>query len=201
MRRPARGGDDAAPVVLTVNAGSSSLRLAVFVREPGGLRPWATQHENGAVSPSALLRGFLDRHGIARVHAVAHRVVHGGEALVVPCAIDARVEVEIERLAPLAPLHNPAALEWIRACRSLFGRTVPQVAVFDTAFFADLPEAARTYALPRALAAARGLRRYGFHGIAHQALWRRWRQLRPDVSEGGRVVSLQLGAGCFNAFA
>ena len=73
---------------------------------------------------------------------------------------------------------------------------VPQVAVFDTAFYARLPAVAATYALPRELAARHGLRRYGFHGLAHQALWSRWRELRPDVADGGRLISFQLGAGC-----
>ncbi len=71
-----------------------------------------------------------------------------------------------------------------------------QVAVFDTGFYAALPEVARSYALPQQLVRRLGLRRYGFHGIAHQAMWRRWRQLRPEIAEGGRVISLQLGAGC-----
>ncbi|MFZ5875455.1 MAG: acetate/propionate family kinase [Nitrospirota bacterium] len=185
-----------ATVVLTVNAGSSSTRLAVFGREEGALRPLAAIHYRGAVEAATALHGFLNEYGIGRVGAVAHRVVHGGESLVTPCLIDARVETEIDRFSPLAPLHNPVALAWIRACRALFGTDVPQVAVFDTAFYADLPPVARAYAIPRDLARKHGVRRYGFHGIAHQTLWRRWRVLRPHLPEGGRVISLQLGAGC-----
>lgn len=130
------------------------------------------------------------------MEAVAHRVVHGGERLVQPCLIDDEVEAEIALLTPLAPLHNPAALEWISACRELLGEDIPQVAVFDTAFYARLPEVASHYALPAAMVRAHGLRRYGFHGLAHEALWRRWRRLRPDIKDGGRVISIQLGAGC-----
>jgi len=122
--------------------------------------------------------------------------VHGGARLTSTRRIDAAVEAEIERLAALAPLHNPVALAWIRACREALGVDLPQVAVFDTAFYAHLPEVARTYALPHALCERHGLRRYGFHGLAHQALWSRWRVLRPDVADGGRVISFQLGAGC-----
>jgi len=139
---------------------------------------------------------MLAQAGGEPVMAVAHRVVHGGGRLVRPCLVDAAVEREIERMAALAPLHNPSALEWIRVCRSVLGGRVPQLAVFDTAFFADLPEVAGTYALPCALVAKHGLKRYGFHGIAHQAMWRRWAALRPDIPRGGRVISLQLGAGC-----
>jgi acetate kinase len=127
---------------------------------------------------------------------VAHRVVHGGAHLTSTRRIDAEVEAEIERLAPLAPLHNPVALAWIGVCREVLGTDVSQVAVFDTAFYAKLPEVAATYALPRELGAKHRLRRYGFHGLAHQALWLRWRELRPDLPDGGRVISFQLGAGC-----
>jgi acetate kinase len=78
----------------------------------------------------------------------------------------------------------------------LFGVETAQVAVFDTAFYATLPKVAATYALPRALAAKHGIKRYGFHGIAHQAMWRRWVELRPRARQGGCAISLQLGAGC-----
>ncbi len=185
------------PVVLTVNTGSSSVRLAAFAPDGESLARGASAHYSGEwTGPPAMLRTFIEGHGIEAVAAVAHRVVHGGARLTVPCRIDAAVEAEIERLAPLAPLHNPHALEWIRACRALFGAETAQVAVFDTAFYAALPEVAATYALPRALCARHGIRRYGFHGLAHQAMWRRWRELRPELRAGGRVISLQLGAGC-----
>lgn len=157
------------------------------------LRLLTAQHYSGEAQPEHILREFI---GSERVDAVAHRVVHGGTKLTAPCVIDAAVEAEIERLAALAPLHNPRALIWLRACRALLGKAVAQVAVFDTGFYAALPEVARSYALPQQLAQNHGLRRYGFHGIAHQAMWRRWRHLRPDIAKGGRVISLQLGAGC-----
>lgn len=180
--------------ILTVNAGSSSVRLALFERRADGkLVAIAHEHLDATPEPSArLLADFL---AASEADAVAHRVVHGGEQLVRSVLVDASVRAEIRRLAPLAPLHNPMALAWMRASDELLGPAVPQVAVFDTAFFADLPEVARTYALPRALAAKHGIKRFGFHGLAHQAMWRRWRRLRPDVPEGGRVISLQLGAG------
>lgn len=181
-------------IVLTVNTGSSSVRLALF--KDGAPPQRQTVALNGNGTAAARLRAFLQQQNAGPVVVVAHRVVHGGNALVTPCVVDARVEAEIERLAPLAPLHNPVALAWIRAAREVLGPGVTQVAVFDTAFYADLPEAARTYAIPHDLAHKHGLRRYGFHGIAHRALWRRWRRLRPDVSEGGCVISAQLGAGC-----
>lgn len=183
--------------VLTVNAGSSSVRLAAFAHGPEGLRAGGEQrHENGAASAAEMLAAFVGRHRLGRPHCIAHRVVHGGVRLTAPRRVDAGVEAEIERLAPLAPLHNPAALAWMRACRATWGEQVPQVAVFDTAFFANLPPVAAAYALPRDISTAHGLRRYGFHGLAHQALWSRWCALRPDLARGGRLVSFQLGAGC-----
>lgn len=180
-------------VYLTVNAGSSSLRLAAFTVD-GDLRQAASRHYSGNQLSILQLKTFLDSLG--PVAAVAHRVVHGGERLVQPCLIDDEVESEIALLTPLAPLHNPAALEWISACRELLGAEVPQVAVFDTAFYARLPDVARHYALPAAMVRGHGLRRYGFHGLAHEAMWRRWRRLRPDIKDGGCVISIQLGAGC-----
>ena len=144
--------------------------------------------------PAKRLADFLA--GRPRPDAVAHRVVHGGERLVRPVRVDAPIRTEIERLVELAPQHNPQALAWMRACDELLGPTVSQVAVFDTAFYAELPGVARTYALPRELVAAQGLRRYGFHGLAHRALWQRWQALQPQPGGRGRVISLQLGGGC-----
>lgn len=183
--------------VLTVNAGSSSIRLDVLSVVDAGVQRVATHHgAREGIAATALLRDVLAQADGEPVNAVAHRVVHGGERLVRPCLMDDVVEREIERVAALAPLHNPQALEWFRVCKSVLGSAVPQVAVFDTAFFADLPEVAGTYALPCMLVARHRLKRYGFHGIAHQAMWRRWAALRPDIPGGGRVISLQLGAGC-----
>jgi len=116
--------------------------------------------------------------------------------MVLPCVIDARVEAEIERQMPLAPLHNSAAVAWIRASRQLLGPAIPQVAIFDTAFYVDLPLAAATYALPRDLAKAHGIRRSGFHGVAHQAMVEYWSMHSQSVPAAARVISLQLGAGC-----
>jgi len=138
----------------------------------------------------------MEVHGLTAFATAAHRVVHGGINLTKSRLIDQAVEQEIDRLAPLAPLHNPVALRWIRATRRTLGTGVPQVAVFDTAFFTALPEIARTYAIPHELAEEHGLWRYGFHGLAHQAMWLKWRELKPNALQEARVISLQLGAGC-----
>lgn len=182
---------------LTVNAGSSSVRLAAFAQQGNSLSRQASVHfPDHGNDPAAMLRTFLKDYHIEEVAVVAHRIVHGGSRLTAPCRIDAAVQAEIGHLAPLAPLHNPRALEWIGACRTLFGEETAQVAVFDTAFYATLPQVATTYALPRALCARHGIRRYGFHGLAHEAMWRRWCEVRSPAKQGGRAISLQLGAGC-----
>ncbi|MCR4300559.1 MAG: acetate/propionate family kinase [Sulfuricaulis sp.] len=184
--------------ILTVNAGSSSIRLAAFTAAAGGRMEQVAQqrHELSLDETAEVLHRFIQAHAISGIALVAHRVVHGGQSLQHPSLINAEIEAEIERLAPLAPLHNPVALRWIRACRASLGSAIKQVAVFDTAYFANLPEVARIYALPAELTERLHLRRYGFHGLAHEAMWRRWRDHHAGVVKGERVISLQLGAGC-----
>ena len=184
-------------LLLAVNTGSSSIRLATFVlRGKGRMERVASAHtESDNREPGALLRQFVQQHSLSGITHTVHRVVHGGEKRQAVYRLDGKVESEIERLAPLAPLHNPLALRWIRACRAVLTPPPIQFAVFDTAFYTGLPEIARTYALPWELTARHGLRRFGFHGLAHQAMWRAWCARRTDTG-GGRVISLQLGAGC-----
>lgn len=183
--------------ILTINAGSSSLRLSLFVQTGDGLERLAEVRHEGIDGPNeSLLSDFISTIDVAEIMLIAHRVVHGGASFTKSCLIDAVAEEEIERLIPLAPLHNPPALEWMRLARRLLGEQVPQVAVFDTVFYQSLPQVAAAYALPRELCQRYGIRRYGFHGIAHQAMWQRWQELRPNVKDGGRIISVQLGSGC-----
>ncbi len=180
--------------LLTVNAGSSSIRLALYAHADGELRERARHH--AAADPDSatdVLAAFLAATGNPTVTAIVHRVVHGGDRGPGAHPLDADLERTIAAHAQLAPLHNPPALAWMRACRAMLGDT-PQSAVFDTSLYRDLPAVARTYALPRDLASEWGLRRYGFHGIAHESMWHRWQALSDQA--GGRVISLQLGSGC-----
>lgn len=181
--------------ILTINTGSTSIKLDAFDADGSGADPVQKgRYRPGEGSPESLLETFLSKVGKDTIDAAVHRVVHGGAELVETCLIGDDTEKTIERLAEIAPLHNPIASRWIRASRQLLD--VPQVAVFDTAFYARMPETASHYALPPALFEQHAVRRYGFHGIAHCAMWRRWRALRPDLPEGGRLISLQLGGGC-----
>jgi acetate kinase len=130
------------------------------------------------------------------VDAVGHRVVHGGEQFSAPVLIDGDVVADIDALAELAPLHNPACLAGIRAARQVLGHATPMVAVFDTAFHRDMPEHARRYALPTGLAERHGIWRYGFHGLAHASMLDSYLRASCKPRDEARVITLQLGNGC-----
>lgn len=131
----------------------------------------------------------------SEVGAVGHRVVHGGEVFRESTRITAAVAREIARLAVFAPAHNPIEFSVIEATRSILGGSVPQVAVFDTAFHATLPPAAYLYGGPYDWA-EQGIRRYGFHGISHQYVARRAAQMLGKDPVVLRLVTCHLGNGC-----
>jgi len=168
---------EAAADILVVNVGSTSLKLAL-------------------VSPDERSRTLatLGEAGPDDVAAVAHRVVHGGAEFTRPAVIDGAVRERIRALEPLAPLHNGPALRGIdEAVAALPG--VPQVAVFDTAFHASMPEPASVYAVP-AQWRAWGVRRYGFHGLSVAWSAERAPQLLGLPAGRGRLAVCHLGGGC-----
>jgi acetate kinase len=132
----------------------------------------------------------------ADLHAVGHRVVHGGEAFRASVRIDDTVLRRIEDNVELAPLHNPHNLRGIEAARAALGSGVPQVAVFDTAFHQTLPEHAYLYAIPYPLYRRHRIRRYGFHGTSHRSIAYRFRKLTGRSKRDVRIVTLHLGNGC-----
>ena len=207
--------------ILVCNSGSSSLKFSLFeaqgeVMLAEGSIDWTTmptrlflrrqghpdvreelalqEHrealarilEDLQAGPSAPLQHLCD------LHAVGHRIVHGGERYTTAVRITPEVERAIDELAELAPLHNPASLEGIRAVKHLLPRIL-QVAVFDTAFHANLPEAVRTYAVPWTWTQEWGLHRYGFHGFSHSYCATRAAEMleRSD----SRLVIAHLGNG------
>jgi acetate kinase len=178
--------------VLVVNAGSSSVKLRVVgahddVEATRDLDSWSGHDDTRDVA------SFLE--SVPEVDAVGHRVVHGGRAFRGPVRIDAEVERALLALSPLAPLHQPRAVEGMRALRHVLP-DVPQVACFDTAFHATMPAAATTYALPKAWRDQRGIRRFGFHGLSHAYASRRAAELVERVADDTlRVVTCHLGAG------
>jgi acetate kinase len=162
----------------------------------------APLRDMGAVLDYLLRYIASDRSGIseinstADIHAVGHRVVHGGELFKESTLIDDRVLKGIEDCIDLAPLHNPNNVKGIVAARELFGAAIPQVAVFDTAFHHSLPEQAYLYAVPYHLYRRHKIRRYGFHGTSHRYVAFRYRALRGLTREQTNIITLHLGNGC-----
>src|SRR6476659_8078369 len=133
---------------------------------------------------------------VADIHAVGHRVVHGGEHFKHSVTIDHAVLRAIEDCIELAPLHNPTNIKGIQAARDVFGHGLPQVAVFDTAFHQTLPEVAYLYAIPYQLYRRYRVRRYGFHGTSHRYVAYRYRQLQKIERDQTNVITIHLGNGC-----
>ncbi len=140
--------------------------------------------------------GISEIKSAGDVHAVGHRVVHGGELFKESTRIDDRVLKGIEECIDLAPLHNPNNVKGILAARDLFGKDVPQVAVFDTSFHHSLPEQAYLYAIPYHLYRRYRIRRYGFHGTSHRYVAFRYRALRGLTREQTNIITFHLGNGC-----
>ena len=145
------------------------------------------------ISPESKIAAITS---LADIHAVGHRVVHGGEKFTTSVLLDDAVIEQIEDSIELAPLHNPANLKGIIAARDLLGHGVPQAAVFDTAFHSTMPETAYLYAIPYQLYRRHRIRRYGFHGTSHRYVAYRYRLMRKIKREETNIISLHLGNGC-----
>jgi acetate kinase len=185
--------------ILVINAGSSSLKFGLFDAEARqtlatGLIDWRVDpgqaelvihpsqgepirsresvrdHRTAVLHSVRKITALRGPHaeGASEVTAVGHRVVHGGARFHESVRIDPQVKAEIAKLAELAPLHNPPALEAIEAAESALPN-VPQVAAFDTSFFASLEPRAYVYPVPYAWFSDWGIRRFGFHGISHRS--------------------------------
>jgi acetate kinase len=191
---------------LCVNAGSSSLKLALYEVAPDGAERRlceASAQEIGLPESAVKVGGHVEQRPLVDhraaleallnalappcVDAVGHRVVHGGDHTR-PERVTPELLARLEALTPLAPLHNPPALAGMRAVAAHLPDT-PQVACFDTAFHATLPEVARTLPLARRYR-EHGLRRYGFHGLSYEYIARKL-----GVQAKGRVVVAHLGNG------
>ncbi|HXZ16565.1 MAG TPA: acetate/propionate family kinase [Roseiarcus sp.] len=203
--------------VLTLNAGSSSIKFALFavegdwprriahglIEEIGGCSRFRAEargreQELPVVAPdhASAIRSVFDWVDEAFpeivVAAIGHRVVHGGLAYSAPAIVDANMLAELAALAPLAPLHQPHNLVGVAAAHAAYP-SVPQVACFDTAFHRGHQFVNDAYALPRDYY-ARGLRRFGFHGLSYEFIAHRLRAIDP-VLACGRVIVAHLGAG------
>jgi acetate kinase len=134
-------------------------------------------------------------NSISDIYAIGHRVVHGAERFTRSVKIESDVLAGIEDCIDLAPLHNPANLKGIYASRELFGTSIPQVAVFDTAFHSTMPEFAYLYAIPYPLYKRFKIRKYGFHGTSHRYVGYRYRRINGLEREQTNVITLHLGNG------
>ncbi|MUL81908.1 MULTISPECIES: acetate kinase [unclassified Mycolicibacterium] len=190
--------------VLVINSGSSSLKYAVVNPDTGEFLADGIVEEIGSGSVpdhEAALRTAHEALAAQGVHldtlgltAVGHRVVHGGTTFYRPTVIDDALVAKLEELSPLAPLHNPPAIIGIEVARKLLP-DLPHIAVFDTAFFHGLPEAAATYAIDREVAQRWQIRRYGFHGTSHEYVSRRAAAFLDRPYDSLNQIVLHLGNG------
>jgi acetate kinase len=140
---------------------------------------------------------WLNSHpDLGSIDAVGHRVVHGGDKFKSAVRIDDVVIESLNALCDLAPLHNPSSVSGIHAARKVLGTQVPMVAAFDTSFHQTIPEPAAIYALPYDLSTKHRIRRYGFHGLAHQYSATRYGELTGKAADQINIVTLHLGNGC-----
>lgn len=181
--------------IVVVNAGSSTVKLAVMAVDRGELHELHREtRECRAGDAEGVLNQALDELERAP-DALAVRVVHGGDLYAAPTVVTDEVEGALVSLIPLAPLHNGPAVAIIRALRRRYP-SVPAVAVFDTGFHAARPAPSTHYALPEDLVARFGFRRYGFHGMAHASLVEALAAREGLPGDAVNAVTLQLGAGC-----
>ena len=194
-----------AGTVLVLNSGSSSLKYSLVQPDTGvslvdGIFERIGEDGGVADHEAALRAAFevlapgeknLEDLGLV---AVGHRVVHGGPDLYRPTIVDDRLLDQLRELAPLAPLHNPPAVLGIEVARKVLP-DLPHVAVFDTAFFHDLPPASATYAIDREVAARWKIRRYGFHGTSHEFVSREVAEFLRVPPESLNQIVLHLGNG------
>jgi acetate kinase len=186
--------------ILAVNGGSSSLKCTLFEVAAGRLEQQSSfnisqisdERNSHAACLHEVLEQIRQKHDVARLAAIGHRVVHGGDLFQGPVWVGDGVLADLHTLAALAPLHQPVNLKLIETCGQEFPG-VPQLACFDTAFHQQMPDVARNYALPRSLTDA-GVRAYGFHGISYEFIWSRLQTL-DDNARDKRIVIAHLGAG------
>ncbi len=174
--------------ICVLNAGSSTLKYAVYATDPMLRRVKVGNIERITDHAAALAQVPVP----GNVMAIGHRVVHGGPDLTQPVSIDPPTMRRIEAVSPLAPLHNPPALAVIRAMGERFPG-VPQVACFDTSFHRGHPAVADRFAIPDSLY-QEGVRRYGFHGLSYEYIAGALEAVAPAVAKG-RVVVAHLGSG------
>ncbi len=184
--------------ILVINSGSTSLKYKLFNEDEKEIKSGKLADvENTEKAVKTILKEIGNLRDLA---AVGHRVVHGGDKFFKPVLLTDKIIDELEEFNELAPLHNPYNLAGIRAIAG-FLPDIPQAAVFDTAFYFDLPEVARTYALPKNLTEKYKIRKYGFHGISHEYAMKEAVADRVPRRSGGspyagvNLITCHLGGG------
>jgi acetate kinase len=179
-------------MILVLNCGSQSIKWKVFDEK---MKVVQRGHKKVLDSSEfeSILKAELGQVG-QWVNLIGHRVVHGGGIFTEPLKITDENLQELEKLNHLAPLHNPYNILGIKICKEIF-KNIPQVAVFDTEFFKDLPEFAYTYAIPENIAKEFGFRRYGFQGTSHEYVARKATELIKKPFNKLKIISCHLGGG------
>lgn len=195
-------------LILVINCGSSSIKYNLFdaekesslskgmVERIGEDSSCKSYHQGIEIVKDTLTdkkKGVLSQ--VSKVAGVGHRVVHGGEEFHSSTLIDDKVLKSIEDFSELASLHNPPSLEGIKSCMKIFG-SLPQVAVFDTAFHQTMPEYAYSYGVPYEFYEKYGIRRYGFHGTSHRYVSIKAAELLKSPIEELNLITVHLGNGC-----
>lgn len=209
--------------ILVINAGSSSIKFSSFVGEDGnfqlksrgqiegiGVHPnFIAKSESGQVlekkewpNSSQINHEFLMKYLLewlnanldgAKIKAAGHRVVHGGSQYAAPVLVTEEILQELDKLVPLAPLHQPHNLSAIRALKKAFP-DLPQVACFDTAFHRTNPAVLQHFFIPRELEEKDGIKRYGFHGLSYEYIVKSLKTIAPEIADK-RVIVAHLGSG------
>lgn len=184
--------------VLVVNSGSVSLKVSLHEAEAGGaqeLNAWKEPLAGGGYADAFVrIAGEIGDTTLASVEAAGHRIVNGGP-YTWPTRLNDRVRKAIVEAEELAPLHNHAAIEALDAVRARLS-SLPVVAVFDTGFHATMPDVAARYALPGDTVEQQRIRRYGYHGIAHQSMLEQYAALTGRRPDACTIITLQFGGGC-----
>lgn len=211
--------------VLVINAGSSSLKYQLidmtdesvlakgncerigtdsafigFKTPDGNKIERKTEMKNHTQAFEAVKNALIDpEYGaikdLSEVSAVGHRVVQGGSTFDRSVLIDEEVIKKVKEYSPLAPLHNPANIQGYDACTEVFGKDIPQVAVFDTAFHQTMPEKAYMYAIPYEYYEKYGIRKYGFHGTSHRYVSSKMAELMGKPIEELKIITCHIGNG------
>lgn len=210
--------------ILAINCGSSSIKVSLFDYNKNGFHRFFDAHIKGINTDKSVLeitsskgnervlspiplnvndglkfifRTIADKFNFSftSLSGIGHRFVHGGNQFCSSVYIDSQIIAELEKLSELAPLHNEACLAGIKECLNL-GKSIPQIAVFDTAFHHSLPAVAANYAIPADICEKYQIKRYGFHGISHEFLWNTYKEYIGENFPNSKIMTLHLGSGC-----